>query len=129
MPALKTILSDLVANQLSIDDYPSVIPMPASMSSSTGASSARRREGKGSARKKKGGGAEKWSRTGTTQSSSGGATHYTGGRNLVFMVGGLSYSELRVCREIMQKESKEIIAGSTAFVSPNEFMTDLATLN
>lgn len=130
VPALKGILTDLVSNSLSVDEYPSVIPLPASQSSAASAGSARRR-GKGlevSARKKKGAG-DKWSRTGNSQTSSGAATSFVGGRNMVFMVGGISYSELRVARDVMEKESREIIVGSTNFVSPKEFISDLSTLS
>lgn len=63
-----------------------------------------------------------------TKSTTSGAANFTGGRNLVFMVGGLSYSELRVARDIMERESREIIAGSTKFVNPSEFLEDLHTL-
>mmetsp|Transcript_51917 Transcript_51917/g.149686 ORF Transcript_51917/g.149686 Transcript_51917/m.149686 type:complete len:706 (-) Transcript_51917:134-2251(-) len=129
VPALKNILSELVTNSLSIEEYPSVIPMPASMTSAASAGSARRR-GKGlegSARKKKGA-TDKWSRTGNSQTSSGAATSFQGGRNLVFMVGGISYNELKAARDVMDKESKEIIVGSTKFVSPSEFIDDLTTL-
>lgn len=130
VPALRSILTDLVSNALSAEDYPSVIPMPASMTSaSSSASSARRRNGlEGSARKKKGV-TEKWSRTGNTQTSTGVATTFTGGRSFVFMVGGLSYLELKVARDIMEKEAREIIMGSTKFVSPSEFIDDLSTLS
>lgn len=133
VPPLKSTLMDLVSNQLSIDDYPSVVPMPQLPSTkSTGAASARRRgkgaDGTASARKKKGA-TEKWNRTGTTGAATKTTTTFTGGRNIVFMVGGLSFSELRVAREVMEKESREIIVGSTKFLSPNEFMKDLATLN
>lgn len=129
MPAIRTILTDLVSNSLSVEEYPSVIPMPASMTSSAGAGSARRRSGlEGSARKKKGV-TEKWSRTGNAQTSTGVATTFTGGRNIVFMVGGLSFLELKVARDIMEKESREIIVGSTKFVSPSDFIDDLSTLS
>jgi syntaxin-binding protein 1 len=128
VPSLKTILMELLANQLSTDDYPSVIPMPPNASSSTSATSARR-GGKASARKKGGGTDNKWSRTGSNPGgTSGSSTHYTGARNLIFMVGGMAYSEVRICRDIMEKESREIIMGSTRFVSPSDFMDDLATL-
>jgi syntaxin-binding protein 1 len=128
VPSLKGILTELVANQLSIEDYPSVIPMPAMPAVSTSAASARRRKAEGSARKKKGA-TDKWSRAGSTQSASGTAANYTGGRSLVFMVGGVSYSELKVAREVMEKESREIVMGSTKFVSPSNFMDDLSTLS
>lgn len=64
----------------------------------------------------------------TKSATNGGATMFTGGRNMVFMVGGMSYSELRVVRDIMERESREIIAGSTKFVNPSEFLEDLHTL-
>ena len=44
------------------------------------------------------------------------------------MVGGLSFSELRLSRYIMEKESREIIAGATKFINPEEFIDDLKTL-
>lgn len=126
MPPLKKILKDLVTNQLSIDDYPSVIPMPLMVNStSTGIASSARRRGKAeSNNKKKGGATDKW---GKKQKDSG-PTHYDGGRNIVFMVGGLSFAELRVVRNVMEKEEREIIAGSTKFISPNSFISDLKTL-
>ena len=95
-PPLRKLLRELVANQLSLDDYPSVIPMPPMMSSSAGiGSSARRRASKieTSSRKKKGG---EWG-----SKRSAGPTHYEGNRNIVFMVGGLSFGELRVIRDVM----------------------------
>ena len=127
VPLLKTILSDMVSNQLSLEDYPSVVPMPTLPKSSSSATSARRRGAEGSARKKKGTGS-KWDRAGSSSKSSKSATNFTGPRNLVFMIGGLSFSELRVAREIMEKESREIIVGSTAFLSPQDFLEDLASL-
>ena len=46
----------------------------------------------------------------------------------MFMVGGLAYSELRSAREVMQSTSSEIILGSTAFVSPKQYLSDLELL-
>lgn len=124
-PPLRKLMKDLVGNQLSLDDYPSVIPMPPMMTSSVGglASSARRRTSKidtGSSRRGKGG---DWG-----SKRSNGPTHYEGGRSIVFMVGGLSFGELRVIRDVMERESREIIAGGTKFISPGEFIDDLKTL-
>lgn len=129
-PPLKSILSDLVTNQLDTTDYPSVIPLPLSAASTSVSGSARRRGGKGNegSLRKKGGATDKWSKMGSSGKSSSAASAYTGGRNMVFMVGGLSYSELRVARNVMEKESREIVIGSTKFVSPTEFLEDLHTL-
>ena len=119
----------MVSNQLSIDEYPSVIPMPPmAMSSSTGVASSARRRGKGgveSSSRKKGGATDKW---GKKQSKTSGSNYYDGGRNILFMVGGLSFAELCVVRDVMEKESREIIAGATKFISPDEFIDDLKTL-
>ena len=107
------ILKDLVSNQLSLDEYPSVIPMPPmSNSSSTGVASSARRRGKSveKSSRRKGGATDKWGRK---ESKSSGPTHYDGGRNIVFMAGGLSFAELRVVRDVMERESREIIAGGT----------------
>jgi hypothetical protein len=128
IPKLKPIIMELVSNQLSIDEYPSVIPMPAMASSANGASSARRRGAEGSARKKKAGGTEKWSKTGVSETGKTAATHFVGGRNLVFTVGGMAYSEMKIAREVMEKESREIIFGSTEFVNPSSFINGLSTL-
>jgi syntaxin-binding protein 1 len=129
-PPFKTILMDLVSNQLSTDEYPSVIPMPMSASSTVGTGSARRR-GKGGmegSARNKGGATDKWGKVGSSTTSQANGSNYVGGRSLVFMVGGISYSELRVARDVMQKESREIITGSTKFISPSDFLSDLHSL-
>ena len=111
-PPLRKLMKDLVSNQLSLDDYPSVIPMPPMASSSAGI----------------GGSARRRNKAGTKRTKGNGSTHYEGGRNIVFMVGGLSFGELRVIRDVMERESREIVAGSTKFISPGEFIDDLKTL-
>eukprot|EP00536_Pseudo-nitzschia_multiseries_P007692 jgi/Psemu1/240469/estExt_Genewise1.C_1830067 len=121
---LKKILKDLVSNQLSTQEYPSVIPMPIVSNSTTGAvTSSARRRGKGGSE----GNTKKTDKWGKKQEKDE-PTHYEGGRNIVFMVGGLSYPELRVTRTVMQKTSREIIAGGTKFINPGEFISDLKTL-
>ena len=42
---IQKVVTDLVQNSLSLDEYPSVIPMPASMTTAAGAGSARRQRG------------------------------------------------------------------------------------
>lgn len=128
---IKEILNDLVANSLDLEEYPSLIPMPASMSSSAGKSARSARKDKAatkSARKNKGA-SDKWASTGSAASTTKAAISFTGARSIVYMMGGLSYSELRVAEKIMEKESKDIIMGSTSLISPNEFLDSLATLD
>lgn len=58
----------------------------------------------------------------------GGPVNFGGARNMVFMIGGLCYPELRVAREVMENELREIIVGSTAFLTANDFIADLGKL-
>eukprot|EP00980_Cylindrotheca_fusiformis_P017848 scaffold5653_cov147-Cylindrotheca_fusiformis.AAC.10 len=126
VPMLKDILNELVTNALSLDDFPSVVPMPPSAATATGsAKSARSARDKSSARKNKGS-TGKWGR-GDAKSGNQ-AIAFTGSRNLVFMVGGLAYSEMKVARQVMQKESREIMIGSTDFMNPEDFMKALESL-
>lgn len=123
VPALKDILDDLVANTLSLDEFPSVVPMPPSATVASSSKSARSaRSAKPSARAK---GASKWGKA----DAGAEAISFTGSRNLVFMLGGLAYSELKVARKVMEKESREIVIGSTDFMNPEDFLSALQTLN
>ncbi|CAJ1966915.1 unnamed protein product [Cylindrotheca closterium] len=125
VPILKDILDDLVANTLSLDDFPSVVPMPPSATVASGSKSARSaRSAKPSARAK---GASKWGKGDAKAGAE--AIAFTGSRNLVFMLGGLAYSEMKVARKVMEKESREIIIGSTDFMNPEDFTNALQTLN
>jgi len=115
---------------LSFEEYPSVLPMPEANASSGIAASARRKKVQGSARKKNPENS-RWTQSVTSGSKGGRSKHaqFTGGRTIVFMVGGMSYSELRESRTIMERENAEIVCGSTAFVSAKEFINDLSTLS
>jgi syntaxin-binding protein 1 len=135
-PFLSKILKQLVGadeQPLSFEDFPSVMPMPESSASSGTAASARRKKKhhgavEGSARK--GAGASKrWASTAASSKGKASATSFTGGRNIVFTVGGMAYPEMNVCRDIMAQESREIVFGSTAFVTAREFVDDLSTLS
>lgn len=128
VPPLKETLTRMCQNVLSIEEYPSVMPLPESSVRSTGtAMSARRRSDASSLR---GSTASKFRRSTAAAASDGKAGDaFTGERQLVFVVGGLCYSELRVARDVMSKESKEIIIGSTHFTKPTEFMRDVSKLS
>jgi syntaxin-binding protein 1 len=140
---MKTVLEELATNQLSMDDYPSVLPMP-DMAPSQSAAGGRRgaggaggaggsarggRAGQAASARKAGGPTSRWGKSSTRPAASSGPKSFNGGRAIVFMMGGLSYSEMRVARQVMAKESREVVIGSTAFVSPKEFVEDLAALN
>jgi len=54
---------------------------------------------------------------------------YTGGRYLVFIAGGVSFSELRVAHDLMVQQNKEIIIGGTHLINPTQFIDDVAELS
>ena len=123
VPPMKKILEAMIQNKLSFSEYPSVVAMPEQMGGSTGTAShsARRR------REVKGGATSKWQRAAPKNDGKAGEL-FEGGRIIVFVVGGMSYAELRVSREVQAKENREIVAGSTCFFKASEFIEDLASL-
>ena len=112
---LKPILEDMCNRCLSLTDFPSILPMP----DEGGAQSKTQRKKvggvAGSARKSTGS-ASRWS-AGTSKKAAAGPAHLSGPRIIVFIVGGASFAELRTCRDITDQEGREVILGSTAFVS------------
>ena len=54
--------------------------------------------------------------------------HLTGGRYMVFIAGGVGYSEIRVAYDQMQFSTKEIIVGGSHFISPTKFTDNVAKL-
>jgi syntaxin-binding protein 1 len=141
-PAIKTVMEELVTNELSLDDYPSVLPMPdmpsqgssaggkrGSGGAGAGGSARGSRAGQAASARKAAGPTSRWGKSSTRPAASSGPKSFSGGRAIVFMMGGLSYSEMRAARQVMTKESREVVIGSTAFVSPKEFVDDLATLS
>ena len=133
-PLMKKILKSLVGadEPLSFEDFPSVMPMPESAASSGTAASARgkKKQGGGVAGSaRKGSGQKRWNSAHGATPKKTSAAAFTGGRSIVFTVGGMAYSEMRVARDIMAAESREIIFGSTAFVSAKEFIEDLSKLS
>jgi syntaxin-binding protein 1 len=120
---LKPILEQAASGKLSVDEYPSVMPLPDAeavlgQSSSAAAKSVR----------KAASGTSKW-QTQSSASSAGGKkkTSYSG-RQIVFMAGGMCYSELRAAREVMNASGTDVVVGATRFISPENFLVDLNNL-
>jgi len=128
-PVLKSILNSLVGDgePLSFSKYPSVVPMPEASASSGTAASARKRGTVGTARKAAAT-TSKWVSSGGKAGKKSKHAQFTGGRTLLFMVGGMSYSEISIARDFMQKENCEIVCGSTEFRTASEFIDDLSAL-
>lgn len=123
---LQTILQDALSGDLSIDDYPSVMPLP-DAESMLGSSSKK----KVSSVRKDTGKTSKWKKTTTGSGAASGGkkkTHH-GGRQIVFMSGGMCYSELRAARDVMDVTGTEIVVGSTRCIAPKDFINDVYTLS
>ena len=109
--------------------------MPEEGASSGLAVSARNRDvaGATSARGRNAG-KSKWSKPSASSGGGGAAMgagqalSFGGERCIAFVVGGACYSELRAAREVMAAEGREIVMGSTRFVSPKDFVVDLNSL-
>ena len=48
---------------------------------------------------------------------------------MVFIAGGVGYSELRTANEMMQMKSKEVIIGSSHLLTPEQYIDNLRDLN
>jgi len=108
--SLKSILEDMNHDRLSVEQYPSILPLPLGKSGT--AASVRTRT------------TSRWTRNETRKKKV-----FQGGRQMVFLAGGMCYSELRSAHEVMAKGEKEIILGSTCVISPLEFVQGLKNCN
>ena len=54
---------------------------------------------------------------------------YTGGRFIVFVAGGVCYSETRAGYELMNQHSKEIIVGGSHVITPDSYLVDVGVLD
>ena len=128
---LKSVMEDATQGNLSVDDFPSVLPLPdaesmLAPSSMTKARSVRKSSGSAGWSKTSGGGNSGGGGSGAASGGKKKSTH--AGRQIVFMVGGMCYSELRSAREVMNSTGTEIIIGSTRCISPKNFTDDLHCL-
>lgn len=113
---LKSIMQKMSENSLSIEEFPSVVPMP-DMGSSSGTAASARRGGTATSR---------WAKQPSGSNRSGGKGGGT--RQIVFVAGGVCYSELRATSEMSNTSDKEFIIGGTRFVNPRQFVRELSTL-
>jgi hypothetical protein len=47
------------------------------------------------------------------------------GRSIVFMAGGVTFSEMRCAYEVMSATQREIVIGGTSYLKPNAFVEQL----
>jgi syntaxin-binding protein 1 len=109
---LKQILEQIIASELPSDKFPALGPPAGAGGGGDGKAAAKsvRRFGNNS----------RWGRN---------QTQFSGGRFIVFVAGGISYSELRTGHDLMVQHTKEIVMGGSHIISPNKFVEDVAMLD
>jgi len=68
--------------------------------------------------------APKWDKKGKKEK----VAQVTGSRVIIFVAGGITHSEMRSVYELTSKFNREVILGSTAIITPDEFITQLKNL-
>ncbi|KAJ2154222.1 syntaxin binding protein 1, partial [Coemansia sp. RSA 560] len=51
------------------------------------------------------------------------------GRVILFVIGGITFSEIRAAEEISRKHGREVIIGSTHMIEPEDFLYEVSTLS
>ena len=108
--ALKGLLESLIGGSLALDKYPAIGPTISSSAEAKGAAKSVRRFGANS----------RWGKKD--------AITITGGRYLVFVAGGVAYSELRTGYELQKEHSKEVIVGGTHLINPDMYVSEVRNL-
>jgi syntaxin-binding protein 1 len=117
-PALKKILTNLIDNQLDFDAFPQV---GASDSPGTNPPASPTKKPPTSLRKSN---KPAWELK-SDDPSKPAPSQTTGGKIIVFIAGGASYSELRAAYEVSKAKNREILVGSTDIVAPDDFVEAL----
>ena len=109
---MRYILKQLVSDTLSIEEYPSVVPMPPKETSSSahGAVSLRQRTNNQRA-------------PGTVNSES-----LKGARTIVFVAGGITFHEIRCGYQEMAEQKKEVIIGGTSFLTCKNLIEEITNM-
>lgn len=56
-------------------------------------------------------------------------TMYSGGRFVVFIAGGVSYSEMRAGSELMTQHTKEVVVGGSHIINPTSYLDSVAKMH
>jgi syntaxin-binding protein 1 len=109
---IRVLLDQLIANELPVDQFASIGP-----SGSSGGAG----ESKTAKSARKFGTNSRWGRKDQTM--------FSGGRYVVFIAGGVAYSELRAAYDVMTQNTKEIIIGGSHIVNPTDYIADVAAMH
>jgi len=135
VPRIKGILRSLVANEISDTDFPTIAEK-GSASTSTSSSGGESKKKKALKAAPKWADKNKSSPAGVASSGSaaGQDEDYVGAadsdpRFIVFVAGGMTYSEMRSIYEVSSSTSKNCYIGSTQFLTPPVFVHELSLLS
>ena len=114
-PPIKRHVEQLLGSGLSVSEFPFAGQSEAVLAATRGASGAESARGGKSSRPTKGG-------------NSASEAPAQGRRLIVFVLGGLCYSELRALHEISRMTGRDILIGSTSMLTPKEYLASLKRL-
>jgi syntaxin-binding protein 1 len=125
VPHLHTILSQLVRGQLPLDAYPCVSAVAAAASSALSSATAPR---KGVSARKKSTGADNWKAIegGATAAAATLVAPSTRAQCIVFVLGGMTQSEIRSVYEVADAQHVQLVIGSTHTLAPIDYVRSLA---
>jgi len=115
LPYLHSVFQNVVNSQLSEDDFPYIVP-PADKGDGG------KRQAK-SARRQTGGAGRNW-RNQDEQKQEDNRPYF-----IIFVLGGVTFSEMRSVYEIAESSKAQIIVGSTTMLTAESFIKELADLD
>ena len=135
LPAMHSTIEQLVTGQLKEELFPYTSPPPPGSGPAVAAAASSSSARKGVSARKKAGGAD-WKNGGDSAASSSSAAAAAPSaeedirpRFIVFVLGGMTFSEMRSCYEIAAKNNVNLIMGSTSTLNPTEYIEDLSALS
>ncbi|KAI9505744.1 Sec1-like protein, partial [Coemansia spiralis] len=117
MPAFKNVLEDCITGNLSEDMFPYVDSRPSSGTQDTGAGPPRQIKSLRSGR-------PTWQKRDSAPASA----HHGRSRIILFVIGGITLSEVRAAEEVARKQGREIIVGSTHIADPSSYLKEISSL-
>lgn len=107
IPYLRNVLEDLVTGDLPTDSFPALGPTQSAPTQQV-IESKRTRKIVGTETNKQ--------------------INFKGGRVMVFVAGGICYTELRTCNEFEKEHKREMIIGGSHIINPKKFVKNVANL-
>lgn len=124
VPNLKEVLKQLAEDGLSAQEFPFVRDDPSVTGGrpSSSSSAPPSKSLKGTAVKQ----GPRWADKGKKKEEN--KVQFTGPRVIVFIVGGMTMSEMRTAYEITSQYQRQCVIGSTHIITPGKFLSDLGRL-